>query len=146
MQAMIETKPFSKRVLIILAGLCGIVFALGSVGFWKGYQAVKNAEMMRSYEWIHNERCLKKIANSPNPEVFKFAVFGDIQIGTAQLPRLIKVLKEKAPCCFRCSDRGCGVTRCLGPFYYLVVHFFGKFLPWSLVCAVGNVKLLEIQK
>jgi predicted phosphodiesterase len=100
MQGTIETKRFSKRILIILAGLCGIIFALGSVGFWKGYQADKNAGMMRSHGWIHNERCLKKIANSPNPDVFKFAVFGDIQIGTAQLPRLIEVLKEKAPVAF----------------------------------------------
>jgi len=96
-----KVRRFYERILIALAGLCGILFALGALGFWMGYQAQETAETMKSYEWIHNGRCLERISNMPDPGTsFKFAVFGDIQIGTAQLPRLSRVLEEEAPVAF----------------------------------------------
>ncbi|UCF94277.1 MAG: metallophosphoesterase [Desulfobacterales bacterium] len=90
-----------RRSLIILAGLAGILWVSGALGFWMGYQAQKTAARMQSYEWIHNARGLKKISDSPDPgPLFKFAVFGDIQRGTAQLPRLRRVIEDEAPMAF----------------------------------------------
>lgn len=84
-----------------LALLCGITAAAVLVGFWMGYRARKTADKMKALEWINNDRGLEKIRGLPNPrEGFSFAIFGDIQIGTAQLPRLVQVLEEEKPTAF----------------------------------------------
>lgn len=111
-------KFFKRGILVVLAGISGAVFALGSLGFWMGYQAQKNAEMMKSYKWIHNDRCRRKIVNLPDPgPVFKFAVLGDIQIGVAQLPRLMRVLEDETPVAFAVQT-GDAIAHDGGPGHY----------------------------
>jgi len=92
---------FRRNIQIGVSALCAIILVLGLVGLWMGYQARRAEMMMRSYEWIHNERCLSKVGALPDSGgEFRFAVFGDIQIGTAQLPRLLNALKEESPASF----------------------------------------------
>ena len=76
--------------------LLGLLLSLVVVGLGTAYQAQRNARTMESCEWIHNDRCLAKVAELPDPDRgFKFAVFGDVQHGTAQLPHLMNALKAE---------------------------------------------------
>ena len=80
---------------LVLLGLL-LLFLVAGIGM--AYQAQRNARTMESCEWIHNDRCLAKVAELPEPDRgFKFAVFGDVQYGTAQLPHLMKALKAEGP-------------------------------------------------
>jgi len=90
-----------KIIKITLAATSGILLVLGIVGFWMASQAQRNAKMMESCQWINNDRCLAKVANPTDlNQSFRFAVFGDVQIGVAQLPRLMKALQAYAPVAF----------------------------------------------
>ena len=72
------------RSIIFLAMLCVAAAALVTAGLFAGYRARRIAVEMESFEWIHNDRCLEKMASLPEPEAgFRFFVLGDIQIGTA---------------------------------------------------------------
>lgn len=78
--------------------LLGLLLSLPVIGLGMAYQAQRNARTMESCEWIHNDRCLAKVAELPEPDRgFKFAVFGDVQYGTVQLPHLMKALKAEGP-------------------------------------------------
>ncbi|NQU08026.1 MAG: metallophosphoesterase, partial [Candidatus Abyssubacteria bacterium] len=92
---------FRKSILIVPAILCAITVLLGCAGLWIGSRAQDTAELMKSHEWINNDRCLARVAESSDqgPD-FKFAVFGDVQIGSAQLPRLIEALEKESQVAF----------------------------------------------
>ena len=86
---------FRSSVTVALAIVCGTVAALGLAGLGAGDRALNVAKAMESFEWVRNDRCLEKINAAPEPgQTFRFAVFGDIQSGTAQLPRLLAGLHE----------------------------------------------------
>jgi predicted phosphodiesterase len=89
---------FKSAVLTASAILCAIVFSLGVAGIVFDDRARVAAGEMEASEWINNDRSLEKVAAMPAPENgFKFAVFGDVQIGTARLPQLMEELIAREP-------------------------------------------------
>jgi 3',5'-cyclic AMP phosphodiesterase CpdA len=65
------------------------------VGFWMGYQAKQEAEMMKAHPFINNDRCLEKVRGLPEPRGgFAFAVIGDIQREVKKLPLLMTSIKQ----------------------------------------------------
>jgi len=79
----------------------GTILVLFIAGFWMGSKAEMNAKKMKSNEWIRNDRCLAKVGKMPDPgDGFRFAVFGDIQMGVLQFPRTLRALDEKGGASF----------------------------------------------
>ncbi len=93
-----EPRPHSKRTGIAATAAFGIPLAVGLCGLWTATRARQAAHRMESSEWINNDRCAARVAAMPDPgSSFRFAVFGDVQIGIAHLSRLMNALKERAP-------------------------------------------------
>ncbi len=87
---------FKFGLATVLAVICGATVVLVFAGLWMAHRAQITAEEMESFEWIHNDRCLQKIRALPEPQHgFRFAVLGDVQIGTARLPGLIKIMEDE---------------------------------------------------
>lgn len=90
-----------KRIAIALASLCGMLAVFAMISLWAGVSARTVSKKMESFEWIRNDRARAKVNAAPAPgAIFRFAVFGDIQGGTAQLPRLIKAVDGELPIAF----------------------------------------------
>jgi predicted phosphodiesterase len=90
-----------RRIRIFLGICLALAVAVGVVSLWLGQKAQETATMMETFPWINNDRCAALVAELPAPgEAFRFAVFGDVQIGTAQLPRLFAALAEQSPVAF----------------------------------------------
>jgi predicted phosphodiesterase len=90
-----------RRIKVVSGVFLAVLVVLGLVGFWMEPQARRTAEMMKSCEWINNDRCLAKVESLPEPgQGFRFAVFADVQAGAAQLPRLMNALRAEAPVAF----------------------------------------------
>jgi len=87
-------------VYVGLAVLFALISVLGVAGVVAGVCAERVLGRMETFEYIGNERCLAKIDGLEKKEPFRFAILGDIQIGTAQLPRVIQALEKEGPVSF----------------------------------------------
>ncbi len=87
-------KKEKDRLAFFIAFVSGIVTIIGVLTFAAGYGAQKTAEAMKSSEWINNDRCRQQIEALAPADNYRFSVLGDIQIGTGNIPRLMRVVEN----------------------------------------------------
>jgi predicted phosphodiesterase len=94
----IAVSAILRKALIALSICSGCLLVLILAGFWMGYRAAQQAEMMRSHPFINNDRCLEKMRALPEPGGgFAFAVVGDIQREINKLSVILDSLKKGPP-------------------------------------------------
>lgn len=90
-----------RKALIALAILGFIMLVVVLAGLWMGYRVNQRAEMMKSYPYINNDRCLEQVRTLPEPRGgFSFAVIGDIQREISKLPLIMDALGKGPPVSF----------------------------------------------
>lgn len=135
---------FKSTGLIAAAICCVIVVAVGLAGILLRHRAQAAAVMMETFEWINNDRCLEKVAALPEPRGgFRFAVLGDVQVGTAQLPRLMNALGEREPVDFIIQTGDIAMDPDAGHYELLMRALSSSGLQRPMFVVPGNHDLVE---
>ncbi len=135
---------FKPSVTLALAIVCGIITVLGSIGLRVGSRALNAAKEMESFEWIGNGRSLERIDAAGEPgETFRFAVFGDIQSGTAQLPRLLEAVDGEPEAAFIIQTGDAVSHADPGHYKVLLSALAGSELDLPLFVIPGNHDVLD---
>jgi 3',5'-cyclic AMP phosphodiesterase CpdA len=99
---------------------------------------------MEAFKWIHNDRCLDKVAAMPEPRGgFRFAVLGDVQAGTANLPRLMNALGEPGPVDFIIQTGDISIEPDAGHYVLLMRALANSGLNRPMFVVPGNHDVLE---
>ena len=107
---------------------------------WEGLVS----EEMETSEWINNDRSLEKVAAMTPPENgFRFAVFGDVQIGTAWVPRLMEGLRSHKPVDFIIQTGDIVVDSDAGHYRLLLGALARSGLSRPMFVVPGNHDVLE---
>jgi hypothetical protein len=133
-----------STVLIIAALLFTTVFALGVAGIIFRHRAKATTAEMATSEWIGNARCLEKMDTMSVAEAgFKFAVLGDVQIGTAQLPRLMDALDQHGSIQFIIQTGDIVIDPDPGHYELLMVAIADSGLHMPMFVVPGNHDVAE---